>query len=162
VADAAQGRDPFRTGNMFFRLAVLFIVVPLVELALLVWLGGRIGFWPTIAIVVATGLAGAALARLAGLHVLLQIRREVMAGRMPVGHLLDGVLVLVGGVVLLTPGLLTDVLGFALLVPGTRRIARRVLERRLRGAVHSRRVQIFGPGGEDGEASQGRDVGPDG
>jgi UPF0716 protein FxsA len=131
---------------MFLKLAVVFITVPLIELALLVWLGTVLGFWPTIALVILTGVAGAALAKLAGLHVVLQTKREVLAGRMPVGHMLDGVLVLIGGLVLLTPGLLTDLLGFALLVPWSRRRVREIVRRRLERMVESRRVEIIGLG----------------
>jgi UPF0716 protein FxsA len=116
---------------VFAKLLVLFIGIPLLELALLVWLGTRIGFWATMGIVVATGILGALLARLEGMRVVWQIKSELLAGRMPVGRLLDGLMVLVGGVVLLTPGLLTDVLGFALLLPWTRAIFKRSLARRL-------------------------------
>jgi UPF0716 protein FxsA len=131
---------------MFLKLAVIFITIPLIELAVLVWLGTVLGFWPTIALVILTGIAGAALAKLAGVHVVLQIKREVLAGRMPVGHMLDGVLVLIGGLVLLTPGLLTDVFGFALLVPWSRRRVREAVRRRLERMVESRRVEIIGLG----------------
>jgi UPF0716 protein FxsA len=131
---------------MFLRLALLFIGVPLIELALLVHIGGLIGFWPTMGIVVLTGFAGALLARLAGLHVVLQIKREVLSGRMPVAHLFDGLLVLIGGIVLLTPGLLTDIFGFALLVPWSRRYVREALRRRVQRMVDARRVDIVGFG----------------
>jgi UPF0716 protein FxsA len=132
---------------MFLRLALLFVSIPLIELALLVWLGARLGFWPTMALVIATGLAGAVLAKLAGAQVIWQIRREVLAGRVPVSHMLDGLLVLVGGIVLLTPGLLTDLLGFALLVPWSRRRIREAVRRRLERMVESGSVQVLGFGG---------------
>jgi UPF0716 protein FxsA len=134
---------------MFFRLVLLFIGIPLLELALLVWIGGIIGFWPTMALVILTGLAGATLAKIAGVEVVLRIRREITAGRMPVGDMLDGLLVLVGGVVLLTPGLLTDVFGFAMLVPQTRRIARRYLQQRIQRMVADRRIEVLGFRGRD-------------
>lgn len=127
---------------MLARLTLLFIVVPIVELALLVWLGGRIGFWPTMGLVVITGIAGAALAKQSGVKVLAQIRAEVGAGRMPVGHLLDAALVLAGGLLLLTPGLLSDLTGIALLVPGTRALIRRVVRRKLEQLVEQKRVHI--------------------
>jgi UPF0716 protein FxsA len=137
---------------MFAKLALAFVIVPLVELALLVRLGGVIGFWPTVAIVVVTGLAGAALARTAGVQVLLQIRRELRAGRMPVTHMLDGLLVLVGGLVLLTPGLLTDVFGFALLVPWSRRRFRNAVRRRFERMIEAQQLVVFGarPVDDDG------------
>jgi UPF0716 protein FxsA len=129
---------------MFFKLAVLFVTIPLVELALLVWIGSLLGFWPTMALVIVTGVAGALLAKLAGVHVILQIKREILSGRMPVGHMVDGLLVLVGGIVLLTPGLLTDVFGFALLIPWSRRVFRRLVQTRIQRMVETRRVEILG------------------
>lgn len=117
---------------MFARLLILFIAVPLVELALLIKLGNAIGLWPTIFIVIATGVLGAALARSQGTRVISAIRAEVAEGRSPTESLLNGLMVLVGGVVLLTPGLLTDLLGFSLLIPFTRNWFRRKLSSRLR------------------------------
>ena len=117
---------------MFARLLILFIAVPLVELALLIKLGNAIGLWPTIFMVIATGALGAALARSQGTRVVSAIRAEVAEGRPPTESLLNGLLVLVGGVVLLTPGLLTDLLGFSLLVPFTRNWFRKKLRSRLR------------------------------
>lgn len=109
---------------MLARLALLFVTVPLAELALLVWVGRRMGLVPTVALVVATGLAGAALARWQGLATLARFRAALDAGRLPHGELVDGTLILVAGAVLLTPGLLTDVAGFLLLVPPVRRLVR--------------------------------------
>jgi UPF0716 protein FxsA len=134
---------------MFARLALLFVTVPLIELALLVWVGGRIGFWPTMALVIITGVLGATLARRAGVQVLLRIRTEMAAGRMPVTPMVDGLLVLIGGIVLLTPGLLTDILGFALLIPATRQLFRGTVQKRLKRMVETQQIRVggFGPGG---------------
>jgi UPF0716 protein FxsA len=123
---------------MFARLAFLFVVVPLLELALLVQLGQWVGLWPTLGLVFGTGLAGAALARSQGLRTLAAFQSELASGRLPQGPLQDGLAVLVGGALLLTPGLLTDVFGFSLLIPGTRRwLVRRV-------AAHLKRLQAEG------------------
>ncbi len=127
---------------MLLRLFVLFVGLPLVELALLIQVGRWIGLWPTLAIVVSTGLAGAALARSEGFRVLHALQTEVAAGRMPGRAVLDGACVLVGGAVLLTPGILTDILGFALLVPFTRRRIQDVILRRLRRQVEEGEVQV--------------------
>ena len=120
---------------MFARLLILFTVVPLVELALLIKLGNVIGLWPTIFIVIGTGVLGAALARSQGTQVISAIRAEVAEGRPPTESLLNGLLVLVGGVVLLTPGLLTDLLGFSLLIPFTRNWFKKKLQSRLKKHV---------------------------
>jgi UPF0716 protein FxsA len=109
---------------MLARLALLFVTVPLAELALLVWVGRRVGLVPTVALVVVTGIAGAALARWQGLATLDRFRAALDAGRLPHRELVDGVLILVAGAVLLTPGLLTDLAGFLLLVPPVRRLVR--------------------------------------
>jgi len=105
---------------MLPKLIILFIGLPLLELAILVKLGEMLGFWPTIGLVVVTGFLGAYLARLQGFWIFGRIQRELAAGRMPASELVDGLLILVGGIVLLTPGLLTDLFGFILLVPWAR------------------------------------------
>jgi UPF0716 protein FxsA len=114
-------RNPVRH-PMFARLGCLFVLVPLVELALLVQVGQWVGVLPTVGLVAVTGLAGAALARSQGLRALGDLRREAAAGRVPAGSFLDGASILVGGLLLLTPGILSDALGFALLLPPTRRV----------------------------------------
>jgi len=131
------------------RLALVFVLVPILELMLLIRIGEWVGLWPTLALVVVTGVTGAALARAEGMRVFWQFQKELARGRLPGQALQDGIAVLVGGAFLLTPGILTDLAGFTLLFPPTRRwIQKRVrasLERRIRsGAV---RVTVMGPGG---------------
>lgn len=134
---------------MFFRLALLFVVVPLVELALLIQVGRWMGLLPTVALVVVTGILGAALARLQGLATLMRFRRAVNEGRLPHRELVEGMFILVAGAVLLTPGLLTDAAGFLLLVPPVRRaLAARVLrwlQGRARVVVTTTRTGERGP-----------------
>ncbi|MFH5805334.1 FxsA family protein [Alienimonas sp. DA493] len=110
---------------MLARLALLFVLVPAAELALLYWLAGYIGFWPEIALIVFTGLTGAALARYQGAATLRRLRKDAAAGRPPADAAIDGVLILIAGAFLLTPGLMTDVAGFSLLIPGLRRQIKR-------------------------------------
>ncbi len=116
---------------MFARLLLLFTVVPLIELAFLVQLGKWLGLLPTIALVLVTGVIGAALARNQGWRTLARLRSGVDAGRMPTEALLDGLLILIAGAVLLTPGLLTDLFGFALLIPASRRALHQAIRGRL-------------------------------
>jgi UPF0716 protein FxsA len=106
-------------------LLLAFVVVPLVELYLLVWIGARIGLLPTVAITLLTGLLGGALARHEGLRVWRAWQRALEQMTPPEAGVLDGVLVLLGGALLITPGVLTDVVGFALLLPWSRRMAAR-------------------------------------
>jgi UPF0716 protein FxsA len=124
------------------RLLLLFIGVPAVELALLIEIGSRIGTLATLALIVGTGIVGAALARQQGLWVLRRMREEVAAGQIPAGSLLDAVVIVIAGALLMTPGILTDVVGFLCLVPGTRALAKRELLRRLERAVREGRVTV--------------------
>ena len=110
---------------MFLRLLLLFTIVPLVELFLLVKLGTVVGVGPTVALVIFTGVLGAWLARQQGLGVLRRLSEDLAEGRLPAEALIDGLLILIAGAVLLTPGLLTDALGFLLLVPQSRAVVRK-------------------------------------
>jgi UPF0716 protein FxsA len=116
---------------MLARLILLFVTVPLVELALLIWVGNRIGPLMTVALVIGTGILGATLARLEGLATLRRFQNRMDAGELPHQDIIDGLLILLAGAVLLTPGLLTDTVGFLLLVPPVRALVRGEIFRRL-------------------------------
>jgi UPF0716 protein FxsA len=105
---------------MFPRLLLLFMLTPLVELATLIYLGTVIGALYTILIVVGTGIVGASLAWNQGLATLSKIRSSLECGTIPSSELLHGALILAGGLLLLTPGVITDIIGFVLLIPQTR------------------------------------------
>ncbi|TWT89021.1 phage T7 F exclusion suppressor FxsA [Pseudobythopirellula maris] len=113
---------------MFFYLLLLFTVVPLVEFSLLWEITERTNLLFTIALVLATGALGAALARWQGLVTLWKIRERAAGGGMPTDELFDGALILVAGAVLITPGVLTDAFGFALLTPPLRALVKRGLK----------------------------------
>lgn len=115
---------------MFVRLLLLFTTVPLIELALLVVIDRHIGLPATLGLVIATAMVGAWLAKSQGLRVLARLQSDMAAGRMPAEPLLDGLMIFVAGAVLLTPGLLTDLFGFFLLVPAGRALVRRGVARR--------------------------------
>lgn len=127
---------------MFFRLLFLFTVVPLVELALLIKVGQLIGVLNTVALVVLTGLLGATLARVQGFGVLRRIQDELAAGQLPGDSLFDGVLILAGALLLLTPGILTDALGFALLLPPSRNLVKRFLKRYFQKKLADGEIQV--------------------
>jgi UPF0716 protein FxsA len=129
---------------MFGRLFLLFTVIPLVELYLLIRIGTWIGALPTVLIVLGTGFVGAWLARLQGFQVWMQIRFEINEGRFPGTPLLDGLLLLAAGLFLVTPGVLTDILGFALIIPVTRVPIRRWMAEKLRRMMDSGTVEIRG------------------
>jgi UPF0716 protein FxsA len=128
-------------------LFLLFTVVPVLELWLLIRIGGEIGALPTIALLLVTGLAGAWLAKREGRRVLQGWRRAVAEGRMPEEGILSGALVLAGGVLLVSPGVLTDVLGLALLFPPTRRLAARALRRSVERRMARGSIRVFRTGG---------------
>jgi len=126
---------------VLLRLTALFVLVPLAELALLVWLGGKVGLLPTVALVVVTGILGASLARQQGLASWRRFQQALAEGRPPHRELLEGLLVLLAGAVLLTPGLLTDLTGFALLTPPLRNVIKGVLRRWARKNIEVRTTQ---------------------
>ena len=102
------------------RLFLLLLIVPLIEIFLFIQLGGVIGVWPTIGIVILTAIVGATMLRRQGLAALRGVQSRLAAGENPGRLVADGAMILVAGVLLLTPGFLTDSLGFLLLVPTVR------------------------------------------
>lgn len=106
---------------MFLRLLLLLTIVPIVELMLLLRIAERFEWGPTIALVLLTGVLGAWLARREGLKTMNRIQNEMAKGVPPTGAMVDGLLILVAGAVLVTPGILTDLFGFALLIPPCRK-----------------------------------------
>lgn len=109
---------------MFAKLLALFILVPLVELYLFLAIGGRIGLASTLGIIIFTGILGASLTKSQGARALARFRLASAEGRLPHKEVLDGLLILIAGAVLLTPGFLTDAVGFLLLVPPVRAVIR--------------------------------------
>ncbi|MFP6591864.1 MAG: FxsA family protein [Candidatus Latescibacterota bacterium] len=124
---------------MLFRLFLLFTLIPVIELALLVEVGGRIGVAPTVAVVLGTGAAGAWLARSQGLRALQRLQEAVRTAQFPGEEIFDGILILAGGLLLLTPGFLTDILGFCALVPGSRYLLKTLVKSRVRGRMQNPR-----------------------
>ena len=120
---------------MFLKLVLLFTIIPLTELYILMKLGAHFGVGITLFLVIGTGVLGAYLARLEGYRVLFKIQQETRVGRMPASELIDAGLIFAAGVVLLTPGLLTDILGFFILFPATRAIFKRWLMRKIKNAM---------------------------
>ena len=127
-----------RTLHLLF---LLFIAVPIVEIYLLLEVGGVIGAVPTIGLVVLTAAVGAALVRAQGFSTIRQVRRSMEAGEVPAVAIIEGIFLLVAGALLLTPGFLTDAVGFCCLVPPLRRaLIVRFLETRIvrTSVVHPR------------------------
>lgn len=120
---------------MLLRLFLLFTVVPFVEFALLIWIGSKTSWLVSVAMVILPGLIGAWLVRLEGIRVWRLAREQVARGELPAAQLLEGLLVLIAGVLLIAPGVLTDLTGLALLIRPIRRFVRRRITERYRARI---------------------------
>ena len=107
---------------MFFKLFLVFLIVPVIEIYLLIQVGSQIGGVATVALLLLMSLLGAYLMRSQGGRVLARIQEELSQGRLPAAQLLDGALIFIGGVLLTTPGFFTDFIGIFFLVPATRKV----------------------------------------
>ena len=102
------------------KLLLAFTIIPIIEIYLLIEIGSFFGSLTAITLVILTGFLGAFMARMQGIQTLFRIQESLREGRMPSGELLDALLIVIAGIVLLTPGFLTDSVGFLLLIPSTR------------------------------------------
>ncbi len=116
---------------MGFITFLLFLLTPVIEIAVLIEVGSVIGTLPTILLIIATAVFGTVLLRHQGLEVLRRTQASLNQGKMPVAEVFEGVCLLAAGALLLTPGFITDIVGFLLLVPGLRVFLGRVLLQRL-------------------------------
>lgn len=113
------------------KLLLAFIAVPLIEIGLFIQVGGWIGVWPTLAIVLVTAIAGTALVKSQGMQALAQLRSSFDDLRDPTEPLAHGAMILFSGALLLTPGFFTDFMGFMLLIPGVRRFVLKEIKKRV-------------------------------
>ena len=130
---------------MFGYLILLFTLVPAVELMLLIEIGGTIGAGNTILIIILTGVLGAYLARLQGFLLFQKIQSNLNQGIMPNAEMLDGLMILVGGIVLLTPGFITDLFGFLLLIPWTRSLIKMLFNKKFESMIARGQVTTSPP-----------------
>ena len=128
---------------MFFKLLMLFIFVPLIELYFLLEIGKMIGVFSTIMIIVFTGALGISIARKQGYQVVNNIRSRLNAGQIPTDDLISALLILIGGVTLLTPGFLTDITGFLLILPGSRDIISAFVKKRFIKYIKENKVEVY-------------------
>jgi len=130
--------------SMFFKLFSVFLVIPIIELYLLIKIGGMIGALNTLFIVLITASLGAYLAKSQGFRVLREIREATSRGYMPGNELLHGLFVLIGSFALLTPGFLSDIIGLSMLVPQIREIyvgiAKRVIRKKIQNGQWQMRM----------------------
>lgn len=118
---------------MFIRLLLLFTIVPMTELALLIWVGRRIGVLPTIFLVAITGVIGVSAAKMQGFLIMNRIKERFSRQQLPTLNMIEGILILMGGAMLLTPGLLTDVTGFLFILPFSRPTIARLAQKYVGG-----------------------------
>ena len=116
---------------MLLKLFLAFTIIPIIEIYLLIEIGSMFGALTAVTLVILTGFLGAFLARMQGLQTLFRIQESLREGRMPSGELLDALLIVIAGLVLLTPGFLTDSAGFLLLIPATRNSIKYWLRRQI-------------------------------
>ena len=115
---------------MLLKLFLCFTLIPVIELYLLIKVGSVIGGFNTILLVILTGFAGAWLARMEGMHTMIKVRTNLQQGLVPAEDLLDALIIFIAGLVLITPGLMTDIFGLMLLWPVTRNRFKRFLRRK--------------------------------
>lgn len=115
---------------MFFKLFLAFTLIPVAEIYLIIKLGGFLGAFNTVAIIILTGFAGAALARMQGLETMLRVRQSLQQGLVPAEEMVDALLIFIAGIVLLTPGFITDAAGLLLLFTPSRFYIKRFLRRK--------------------------------
>ncbi len=125
---------------MFIKLLLLFTLVPMIELALLIKVGQYIGVFPTIILVALTGIIGVSLAKTQGFIVVNKVKTSLNRGEMPADGVIEGLLILIGGAMLLTPGLLTDTTGFCMIIPWTREVIKNYIKIKIR--KHLRKINI--------------------
>lgn len=128
-------------------VVLLFIVVPILELYVIIQVGGLIGVWPTLALLLADAILGSVLLRHQGRGAWRRFNEALSAGRFPGREVVDGLLIVIGGTLLLAPGFITDVFGLLFLIPPTRAIVRAILRRFTIGRVAVFGVGPFGQGG---------------
>ena len=129
--------------SLFGRLLALFLVVPIAELILLVWIGERVGIWPTVGLIVLTALVGSWLARREGMAALRRFQARMTTGQLPGRELTDGLIILVAAALLLTPGILTDVVGLLGLLPPSRAWIRGRLQARFQKNLARGNTNVF-------------------
>jgi len=127
---------------MFFKLLILFVTVPIIEIWILIDIGREIGTLPTILLIIFTGIVGAYLTKLQGLKTIYKIKENLKMGIMPSEELIDSFFIVVAGGFLITPGILTDSAGFLLLYPKSRNFIKRYLKNKFNNWIQSNNVYI--------------------
>jgi UPF0716 protein FxsA len=145
---------------MILWLFLLFTLIPVIEIAVLIRVGSFIGFWPTIGLMIVMGIVGAWLAKREGRRTLLEIQRALAVGQMPTNEILQGFLIFLGGLLMVTPGFVTDLFGLLLVFPPTRKLSLRVMKRILANKIHFQAMTFGGNHSSSSHQHPMRDVSP--
>lgn len=127
---------------MLLKLFLAFTLIPFLEIYLLIKIGSYIGAFNTVMVVILTGFLGALLARYQGLQAILRVRESLNRGQIPASEMLDALLIFLAGVVLITPGFLTDIAGLIILIPRTRSLFKVWIRRKFTQWINQNRVDI--------------------
>ncbi len=130
-----------------FKLFVLFVVMPIVEISVLLEVGDAIGGWTTLAIVILTAIVGAHLVRAQGLAALAEIKQKTAMGEVPADTIVEGIMILVAGILLVTPGFITDTFGLLMTIPLTRKPFAKVLVTQFGQQIKAQHFSYQGQGG---------------
>lgn len=106
---------------MFWLLLFIFIIVPIIEIAIFIWTGGFIGVWGVISLILLTGILGTIIVRYEGMQTMRRVQNTLQKGEVPTDEMLTGLLIIIGSILLITPGFFTDIVGFLIVFPLTRR-----------------------------------------
>lgn len=124
---------------MFSKLLLIFIGIPFLEMMILIKMGEMFGFWSALMLIVMTGFLGALLAKIQGMRAWNSIQYELHQGNMPGEQMIDALLIFIAGILLMTPGLLTDIAGFLLLIPASRYLFKRWLRKKFEEMLRNSR-----------------------
>lgn len=124
-------------------LFLLIIIIPVMDIGVLLFSGNTIGVWPTFAMIILTGVIGAYLAKKEGLQTIRKAQEQLSNGQIPGEAVIDGICILIGGILLLTPGFITDIIGFLLLFPPTRRLFKFFIKNSFRRWINRGNIKII-------------------
>jgi len=127
---------------MFFKLFLLFTLIPVIELSLLIEIGSYIGIMNTIVIVILTAIVGAYMVRMEGMSVMYNIQRNMQEGMFPGEELISAAMILVAGALLLTPGFFTDIIGFLMVIPVTRKYITNLIKKYIKKNMSNDDIHI--------------------
>ncbi len=127
---------------MFFKLFLIFALIPVIELALLIKIGSHIGAFNTIFIVILTALIGAYMVKMEGIGVMYRIQKNMQEGTFPGEEMINGAMILMAGALLLTPGFFTDIIGFILVFPSSRELLKKLITPYIKRKMNPREIDI--------------------